>query len=432
MGLADDIEPILAKIPAQASERFRVSIDDPDQNRHQDFWATEEQKFLGTVDDLIARIREFYVLDQHDFATNVHQLTDPSNVKPKLGDSGPLTTYPSPFTAFGNVYSADVNYVRPVLELIHTEQWNSPAATAFHDEFLAPFHQAADWQGAYIRELGLAAELFRSTVETTKKGITFVARGTLAALNYHQLYEGSDSDWRGELGALSLFLAAVGLFLPAGGAALVVGSLSLASGIASVPPADKKPYLQVDDNPIGPQGIIRNAEYAIKDLREMVFELDDTISAGLDRDLNDTERFASPNLKVGTATVTPGAYGNLDIRDADGKPPDQVVVSIVQLARAGYYNLPGAAYEYNTAVSTLDACTIPASMSTLFPRSIGKFNEATAQLSGILQDTRDRLNNAGDAMVRAARAYRGTDEENAAIVQGINDIPPHHSTAPFH
>jgi len=96
---------------------------------------------------------------------------------------------------------------------------------------------------------------------------------------------------------LSIFLAAVGLFLPAGGAAVVVGSLSLASGLASLPPADKKPYLQVDDGPY-PQGIIRNAEYALKDLRDMVFDLDDTISAGLDRDLNGTDRFGSPNLKV--------------------------------------------------------------------------------------------------------------------------------------
>jgi len=431
MGLQDEIEPILSKIRAQASVRFRAAIDDPDENRHRDQWAKSEQDFLGTVDDLSARIREFYVLDQHDFETNVHQLTRPSDAKPKLGERGPLVNYPSPFTAFGNIFSADVNYVRPVLELIHTEQWSSPAATAFHDGFLAPFHQAADWQGAYVKELGLAAEMLRSTTEAAKKGITFVARGTLAALNYHQLYETVDTDWRGELGALSIFLAAVGLFLPAGGAALVVGSMSLASGIASLEPADKKPYLQVDDGPY-PEGIIRNAEYAVKDLREMVFDLDDIISAGLDRDLNSSDRFASPNLKVGSATVTPDAYGHLDIKDADGKPPDQVVVSIVQLARAGYYNLPGAAYEYNAALSCLDACTVPGSMTTMFPRSIGKFNAATAQLAGIVQDTRDRLNNAGDAMVAAARAYRGTDEENAAIIQGITDIPPHHSNAPFH
>jgi len=272
--------------------------------------------------------------------------------------------------------------------------------------------------------------MFRSTADAANKGIKFVARGCLGALNYHPVY-GGDGDWRSNLGALSLFAAAVGLFLPASGAALLVGGISLASGIASLPPADDRPYLRVDDNPF-PQGIIRNTEYAIQELRDMVFDMDDTIAAGLDKDLDSTDRFASPNLRLGTATVTANAYSHLDIKDADGQPPNQVVVSIVQLARAGYYNMPGAAYEYNAAMSVLDACHVPHAMTTLFPRSIGKFNAATAQLVGILHDTRDRLNNAGDAMVAAARAYRGTDEETAEIIKGIQDIPSHHSRAPFH
>lgn len=422
MGLPDELEPILEEIRAQAENRYRFAMSEvPGKDLDPEWFARDHRNYMGSVDDLLNRFREFYVLDQHDFQTNLHLLTRPSEEKPKLGDSVPLVNCPSPFTVFGKIFFADVNYVRPVLELIYTEQWNSPAATAFHNEFLVPFREAADWQGAYVKELGLAAEMFRSTADAARKGIKTIAQGCLSALNYQQLFlDGDSGDWHDALGALSLFTAAVALLLPASPAAVVVGGISLASGLAGQPPRDDKPNLLIlfDD---GPQNILIQTERAISELWGMVFDMDDTIAAGLETDLESTDRFVSPNLRPGTAILTASMYSRLDIKDADGLPPDQVVVSILQLARAGYANMPGAAREYSSAISDLDAGHVPDVMTKLFPRSIGKFNAAVGLLTWILYDTRDRLTRAGEAMVEAARAYRGTDEENAAIIKGINE-----------
>ena len=233
------------------------------------------------------------------------------------------------------------------------------------------------------------------------------------------------------MGALSIVTAAVALFLPAGPAALGVGGISLISALASLPPPEKKPYLRVDNNPY-PQYILRSAGFAIQDLTEMVLDVDETLARGLNQDLDSADAFASPYLKLEPARVDADTYRNLDIRDGDGKPPNQVVVSVVQLCRAGYVNLPGAAYEYDLALAKVDACQIPGSMSRFFPRSIQPFNTACAQLGGLLRRIRDDLYSAGEAMLTAAKSYQGTDEERAQILGEIQQLTPHHSRAPFH
>lgn len=427
VGFQSEIEPLLINIRTEAAERYeRYLADIPDKAPNVELWAKDQQEFHGMVEDLLLRFREFYVLDSHDFATNVAQLSTPLEEKQR-----PLVSRPVHGTAFASVFSADANFMRDVAEMIHTEQWNSRAATSFRDNFLKPFETAADWQGAYIRELAVAAQAYRDTVDKTKEGLKFVAESCLGALRYRPLYQAGSEDLRANLGAVSLLTAALALFLPASTPALVVGGISLTSGIASVPPPEKKPYLQVDHSEF-PHSIIRNTEYAIKELHEMVLDVDETLARGLAADLDSTDAFASPQLRLPPPGINSDTYGQLDIKDGDGKPPNQVVVSVVQLGRAGVYNLPGAAREYDLALAKINACQIPGGLSRFFPRSIPPFNTACGQLASVLAQTRDDLNEAGEAMLTAARTYQATDEEQAQILREISQIPPHHSTAPVH
>jgi hypothetical protein len=428
MGLQDEIEPILASIGTAAAEHYERYLSSiPDKHLHPEIYAKDRQDFSGMVADLCTRFREFYALDSHDFTANVSRLSTPIEQKPR-----PLVSYPSPGTAFASLVHADAAFMRPVVEMIHTEQWNSPAATAFRDNFLVPFETAADWQGAYIKELAVAAETYRNTVDKTKKAIRFVADGCLAAFRGRPIHEPAEGgDWRSQLGAFSLLAAAVALFLPASAASLAVGSISLASGLASLPLADDKPYLRVEYSEY-PQAIIRDAENAIKQLNEMVLDVDEALGRGLTEDLDSPDAFASRQLRLERADVDADTYKTLDIRDGDGKPPNQVVVSLVALGRAGYVNLPGAAYEYDLARAQVDACEVPAGLSRFFPRSAAPFNDACRRLSAILLQTSDDLTDAGAAMLASARGYQATDEERAQVIGELNQITPHHSRAPFH
>ncbi|WP_203907629.1 hypothetical protein [Rhizocola hellebori] len=443
MALIDELEPILRQITPEAHKRWEHSISDVPleyRQRHAAEWNKIANEFFGSVDDLLTRFREFALLDAHDFAKNVEALALPGDHKTRTGPGQPIVGgSPMPGTAFWSIFSADAYFMNDVREMIHAEQWNSKAAEAFRDNFLKNFGEAADWQGAYLKELSIAAASYHLAVNRAKKAILFVAESCLAALKFHPKLQ-NDLDfnddskaapWATASGATSTALTAVGLFL-SGGAALVVGVASLLSGIYSfAKTSGTKPYLQVDYNDYPPK-IISDTEYAIKALREWLFLQDDALADGLGKDLSDDQAFASPKLRLASPGLTPDAYKTLDIRDGDGKPPNQVVASIVLLARAGYYNLPGAAYEYDSAVRTLDACTVPGSMGTFFPKSLPKFNEATRRLGDYLRETGDALTRAGDAMLTAARSYQGTDEERADIISQINQIPPHHSRAPFH
>lgn len=430
MGLQDEIEPVLAGIRTAATEHYeRYLTTIPDKDLNPEIYAKDRQDFNGMLEDLFTRFREFYVLDSHDFTANVSRISTPVEQKTR-----PLVSYPSPGTAFASLVHADAGFMRPVAEMIHSDLWAGDGATTFRENFLEPFETAADWQGAYVKELAIAAETHRKTVETTKKAIKFVADGCLGAFNGHPIYEPDDGggDWRASLGGFSLFTAAVALFLPAGAAALTVGAISLASGIASLPPADDKPYLRIDYSPY-PQMIIRGAENAIRELNEMVFNVDESLGRGLTADLESSSAFASPQLRLERSGVNGETYRTLDIRDGDGQPPNRFVVCLVSLGRAGYYHLPGAAYEYDIAVAKLNACRIPGALTRFFPRSTAAFNAACDQLATILRQTSEDLKTTGEVMLTsAAQNYQATDEEQAQIISELNQITPHHSRAPFH
>lgn len=435
MGVQDRLEGVLRQIPQAALEEYeRYLTRIPDKDRHPDFWAKERQVLVAAVDDLCARFREFYALDSHDFAANVAQLSAPLSEEEKHPLEGrPLVTRPMGGTAFASIFSAEDNYMRPVGAMIHADLWRGVAATRFRDNFLVPFGAAAAWQRGYIRELAVAAQTYRDTVDGAANAIMFVAESCLGAFRGHPRYQTADATATDHFSAASLLLGALGLFLPASTPALVVGVGSVASGIASAVTAgsDKRPYLQVDYSEY-PHTIIKNTEYAIKQVEETILDVDETLALGLDKDLYSTDAFASPHLKLPPPGVDSSTFGYLDILDRDGKPPNRVVVAIVELYKAGYYNLPAAAYEYNAAMGQIDGCRVPGGMGRYFPRSISVFNSACTRLSGILRQTTDDLSSAGETILTAARTFQGTDEEQAEILRQAGQIPPHHSTAPVH
>ncbi|WP_027341408.1 hypothetical protein [Hamadaea tsunoensis] len=444
MALQDDLEPIVIAIAVEAEKRWQYllsSIPDLDLAQEAGAWEDAHHEYSFSVAELQTRFREFYVLDAFDFMTTANALSTPSEAKPNtwnptqsdsvpgptFGSTGPLVSTVSAGTAFGDVAVADETYVRPVLGMIYAKQWSGPAALTFYSHFLYPFHVAADWQGAYIKEMALAAVILAKVVETIEHAILFIAKSCLSALRFHQMYASGDGDWRTDLGTISTALAAFGLALPASAAAIVVGVASLVSGVVSSfkLASDDKPYIEVDYND-APQQIIVNTMYAINNLREWIANVDGAIARGLDTDITSGDRFGSKNLTLETVDLSPHELGHLDIQDGDGKPPDQLVVALQDLARAGYFNLPRAAREYYDAVSAVHGAQVPGSVSSMFPRSVPLFNEAAQMLENILQKTMNQLENAGQALYEAVLHYKAGEKENAKIVAGLAEIIPDH------
>ena len=104
---------------------------------------------------------------------------------------------------------------------------------------------------------------------------------------------------------------------------------------------------------------------------------------------------------------------------------DPVVVSIVELHKAGYVTLPTAAQQYAAANTELATCVAPEAASRYFPRSVPAFNEARDVLGGILRDTGTTLADVGDALVKVAKGYRLTDDEVAEYNRQVGEqVPP--------
>lgn len=417
-----------------AWDKSLTHIPAEDMERHSTEWQKAANEYYGRVDDLLTRFRRFYAFDAHDFSVNVAQLAESGGER---GAGEALVTRPMGGTAIGSIFSAEDNYMTDVANMIQADQWNSPAATAFHERFLKPFEKASQWQSAYVKELAIAAAAFQVASSRSKRAIKFVAESCLSALRGGRpMYQGQlgfadtskDMPGKDVADAVGVITGIIGLFAT-GPIALAVGAAGLASGLYGVAKhGGTAPYLQVDHSD-SPQSVIRNTEYAIKSLEEWIADQDEAIAKGLNEDLSSSDAFGSPHLKLPPPGVDAGTYKQLDFVDRPGGP-NQVVVSVVLLGRAGSHNLPGAAYEYDLAAGKIDACQIPGTMSQFLPRAVSPFNTAVDQLGDILRDTRDSLNRAGDAMLTAARNYEGTDAERAQIIREISEIPPHHTIAP--
>lgn len=215
VSLQGDLEPKLAQIRTAADEAYhRYLADIPDKEFEPDVWIKDAQEFWGTVDALFNRFRRYYVLDAHDFGPDAATLARP-------GDDARM---PSAGTVFDNICSGDVNFVRPVRDLIDADEWKGPAATAFRLDFIDPFDTAADWQAAYAKELAICVGTYAEAVKKIKDGAIFVADGCLGALRGHPIYSQTPGTWQDAANLVSLLATVAGLFT-GGGVALVLGGI---------------------------------------------------------------------------------------------------------------------------------------------------------------------------------------------------------------
>ncbi len=401
-----------------------------DQARDAATYQKAAKEFYGTVEDLITRFRRYYVFDGHDFQVNVDQLADSS------GGGGPAAR-PHGGTVDGCIFSAKENFMKPVADMIDQDEWIGPAAKTFESNFLKKFDTASLWQRQYARELAIAAAAFQVASSRSRRAIKFVAESCLSALS------GGRPMYQGELGfadtskdlpgksaaeAVGIIAGVIGLFAT-GPVGLALGGVGLASGLWGVSKTGStEPYLQVDHTG-SPQGVVRNTETAIKNLEEWIADQDEALSKGLNEDLGAYDSFGSPNLKVPAPGIGAGTYRQLDFYERPGGE-NQTVISVVKLGRAGAYNLPDAAAQYEQAASNVGRCEVPGSLSQFFPRSVGPFNTAVDRLGDILRDVGESLRRAGDVMLTAARNYEATDADRAEIIRQIEVVPSHRTIAP--
>jgi hypothetical protein len=433
VGIQDELEPILTQIRSEAQVAWDKSfsrIPAEDKERDAATYQKAANEFYGTVDDLLTRFRRYYAFDAHDFQVNVDQLASP--------EGGPqLYNRPTGGTADGCIFSAQDNFMKPVANMIDEDEWTGSAARSFEENFLKKLETASLWQRQYARELAIAAAALQVASGRSKRAIKFVAESCLSALS------GGRPMYQGELGfadttkdlpgkdvadSVGIITGVIGLFA-SGPIGLAVGVVGLASGLYGVAKTGStEPYLQVDHGG-SPQTTVRWTGDAIKNLEEWIADQDEALAKGLNEDLKSEVAFGSRNLRVPAPGIDAGTYKQLDFYERPGGL-NQTVVSVVKLGRAGAYNLPDAADQYDQAASNVENCQIPGSLSQFFPRSISPFNTAVDQLGDILRDTSKSLRRAGDVMLTAARNYEATDEDEAEMIRQIEQVPEYRTIAP--
>jgi hypothetical protein len=442
MSLEDELEPKVNEISRLALERYAELLrgtgfkldgngsivvnpdepsfrDDPPKihKQREDVWRENWRVFNDLLNEVLYRFRAFYRLDPLDFTTMLSRLGGTRRgVAPADG---------RPTSVHDRLTHADDQWVSRVEGMIKEGHWDGPAADTFDDDFLQHFHRAVEQQKAYVRELGLVAQSYHDAAAAAGKDLGRIADACIARLKGRH----DDSEWITDLSVVSIIAGALSLFPPI---ATVAGVVSLGAGITGFVASegasgDQTPErLRIDGHE--PRAIIQSTWVAILGIEGLLGDLDDALGRGLNQDLQGSSSFASPGLRLPRPDVAdhPDQFGRMNVGNPPGVPlaKSPVVASIVDLYRAGYVNLPGAAYEYDQAAAKLGSCTIAQPLARFFPRSIPLFHEARDVLEGILRNTSDSLAGAGHALVQVATSYHLTDEENAEAMRRIHAIPP--------
>jgi hypothetical protein len=431
MPLQDDLAPKVAEIERLAREMYDLRlgaygikvengavVNDPDLPSTVVVDYEQEQRyyddFVSYLDTVKGRFELYYDLDD----TELLDLTS------KIGGLADYPGYGNPYTVFDRIDHADDYWMRPVLGMIDAEEWSGTAASTFYNDFLMPFHEAAEQQQACTRVLGMVAMCGYQGVIKAQEDLLAIADAAIAAFSG----EGRDADWAGFLGVASLIAGAVGLFLT-GNPAVAAGVVSLGTGIASM-------FAATDDSGDQRQVEIKalNAPMGLESLWEALMAFEDELdrkdrqmSEPLETDLNSTQAFASAGLRLPEAGIdNPGDFGNHEVGTVvDGVPlaEQESVVTAVALYEAGSRNLPSAAYQLETAASNLTD-TMPPSFFKLFYRTASTFQQCRARLRGAISSIRWELENTGPILVDVAKNYEATDEENAEIQRQIELVLP--------
>jgi hypothetical protein len=435
VSIEDDLEPKLADIRRLARETYGLylgamglgfnedgvidfdptevsTVDVVDLEYERGKWA----RFSSEVDELCARFQRFYGLDPLDLTVITGMLGGPPGQgrHTVVEESG--TNVPA---MLNNAWDP---WVSRVDGMINEGQWEGEAALQFHQTFLWPFEDAVEQQMAYAKILAAVSDRYHDAVSQGLDNLRAVADATIAALGGES---GGGGDSGGFYTVAGLLVDIVGFIPVAGTAADIVGfALDIGGAYDEYRAAEPRPILVEGLN--APM-IIESAWNAFTDLEADFVEADKKLSDRLEGYLDSRSCFASSGLEIDRPAMADGT----DAFDASKLPaspqtPSQspLVVELVSLYTAGYVNLPAAAERYEFARDKLASCTLPHKVSTFFPRSTSRFDEARNQLTRIVRRTRDNLADAGAAIVVAATDYHLTDQESAVRLDRLREVDP--------
>lgn len=359
------------------------------------------------------RFEAFYDLDPLDFTVFVGNLGGTTRQMEHLGKGSSTSVY-------DRIEVALKEWILDVDGLITEEQWTGQAATKFRDEFLKPFYTAARQQQWYARILAVISQTYHEAATAAHRYLLTIADTCIARLSGQSGAPGQAYDVE-VLSWASMITGALSLFPPL---SPIAGPLSLGTAIVGY---GRGKFEAPDEAPIegtaAPQVLQRAIELIIE-VESGLAELDRTLAESLNKDLNSPAGFGNPGLRLERPDLAdgPATMGTLTIDKYDVAMNLDVVVSLVNVYRAGYVNLPGAAGEYTAAGAALALCTPLQSSGTYFQRSAQRFDEARNQLAGILRNTAESLTACGAALVACAREYQLTDEEQAEYLLRVGDL----------
>lgn len=368
--------------------------------------------FIQTLSEVTARFELYYYLDS----------TEMPALAAKIGGLKDTSSGNAPSTAYDRIARADDEWMRPVLKMIDGEEWSSPAARTFCNEFLEPFHRAAYRQMACTSILAMAAMAAHRGVVAAQDDLLAIADAGITALREDgPLREGTDVER--VLNVTSILVGLAGFLSgPVGVAANVV---SLGMGIASQfanakDSAEKEWQVRGLDAP----EILMSIWDSLTTFEQAVDAQDRQMASPLGQDVDSRDCFASGGLRL-RDPGTGGGFGRHTVGTVVPGPisQDEVVVTVVALREAGSRNLPSAAYQYEQAASQLSEA-VPASFSRLLPRTASAFERARASVREAVQDIKVDLQTAGVDLLDVAESYPTTDEQNAEIIRQTDALLP--------
>jgi hypothetical protein len=467
MSLEDELEPKLTEIDRSAREQYAsvyldsrgltvipgtatVDFNEVSKGNVDPIWEvgmvvpqpTEEDRareqeayngFLQSLEDLKGKFRTFYSLGEPiDFVLMTGRLganevtTFPTGPGALSTEGSPHASLESP-TVLKSVLYSYTEHMLTVAGMIDKEDWSGTAAKSFHTGFLEPYLNSVFWQSGYVRELGIAVQIYHDAIKKGREDVL-----AIADLCHDQMYPTSGGSAARRLGIISLITSALALYPPFSvGAGVTSLTTGLVSFIESETASEETGPVEVTitGGPGDIPEVLWSTWNALGRVEQTLRGLDEGLSSGLGKDLDNTSAFASPHLRLPRPELADRAnqaapLGQLDFIARPGVPlaENPLVTELVDVYQAGYVNLPNAARCYNDATAGISVCQIPGPLSFFFPQSIPKFNQARDQLSDIFADTRDALVDGGEALVDTAQGYQLTDEERAEVLRRTDQI----------